>query len=129
MPSVTSFNDGLVARLAYRKIPNFRRAVRVRFNFSPYWNFDFRLVKEKIALESTHLDGTCKVAFQMLVQDHSGVTGAVSSFGFGPFRYRGNETPELFDYRIVRTDRSEAGAGTTQAGNQIVHAQNSSKIL
>jgi len=82
-----------------------------------------------VHLDSMYLGRTCKVALEALVYQDSHVTRAVSSFGFGPFCYGGKQTPELFDYCIVRLDRSETVTGTEQVGNQVTHAQNSSKIV
>ena len=86
-------------------------------------------MEEKVLLHLAHLSGTGKVAFEMLVYEHRGVTGAGSHFDFRPFRYCGDQKPELFDHSVVRPDCLETAAGTTQVGNQVVGAQNSSEIV
>jgi hypothetical protein len=88
-----------------------------------------RIGNEKIVLHPAHLGGTGKVAFEVLVYEDGGVTGAGGHFGISPFRCRGNHVPELLDHGIIRPDRPETAAGTTQVGNQAVCAQNSSEIV
>lgn len=88
-----------------------------------------RADEEKIASHTAHLGGTGNVAFEVLVYENGGVTGAGGHFGLSPFPYHGNHAPELFDHSVVRLQRSETATGTTQVGNQVIGAQNSCEIV